>query len=54
MTRSKVKKTKKVANLRIYVERAINQIIYFSILKGIIQVTACSMIQHVEYIISTL
>ena len=43
MTKSEAKKTKEVANLRTHVERAINRITFFRILKGIIPVT---MIQH--------
>ena len=39
MTKSEVKKTKEVANLRIHVERAINRIKFFRILKGNIPVT---------------
>ena len=50
MTKSEVKKTKEVANLRIHVERAINRIKFFRILKGTIPVT---MIQHVDDIILT-
>lgn len=34
MTREKVHKTKKVANLRIHVERAINRLKWFKILSG--------------------
>ena len=46
----RLKKIKEVANLRIHVERAINRIKYFMILKGTIPVT---MIQHVDDIILT-
>ena len=48
MTKSEVKKTKEVANLQINVERAINRIKFFRILKGTIPVT---MIEHVDDII---
>ena len=50
MTKSEVKKTKELARWQIHVERAINQIKVFRILKGTIPVT---MIQHVDDIIST-
>ena len=48
--KSEVKKTKEVANLRIHVERAINRIKFFRILKGSIPVT---VIQYVDDIILT-
>ena len=50
MAKSEVKKTKEVANLRIHVERPINRIKFFRILKGTTPVT---MIQHTDDIIST-
>ena len=50
MTKSEVKKTKELARWQIHVERAINQIKVFRILKGTIPVT---MIQHVDDIIPT-
>ena len=50
MTVSEVRKTNKVENLRIHVERATNQIKFFRILEGTVPVT---MIQHVDDIIST-
>ena len=50
MTGSEVKKTKEAANLQIHVERAINRIKFFRILKGTILVT---MIQHVDNIMLT-
>ena len=50
MTKSEVKKTKEVATLRIHVERAINRIKFFRMLKGTTPVT---MIQHVDGIILT-
>ena len=50
MTKSEVKKTNELENLGIHVERAINQIKLFRILKGTIPIT---MIQHVDDIIVT-
>ena len=50
MTKSEVKKSKEVANLRIHVGRAINRIKLIRILKGNIPVT---MIQHTDDIILT-
>ena len=50
MTTSEAKKTKEVAKLRIHVERAINRIRFFRILKGTIPVT---MMQHVDDITLT-
>ena len=50
MTKSELRKTKEVANLRIHVERATNRIIFFRISKGPIPV---AIIQHVYYIILT-
>jgi len=50
MTTGEVKKTKKVANLRIHVERAINRIKFFRILKSTMPVT---MLQHVDDIVLT-
>ena len=50
MTKCEVKKIKEVANLQIHVERAINRISFFRILKGTIAVT---MMQHVADIILT-
>ena len=50
MTKSEVKKTKELARWQIHVERAINPIKVFRILKGTIPVT---MVQHVDDIIST-
>jgi len=48
MTTAECKKTKKIANLRIHVERAINRIKFFRILKGTLPIT---MIQHVDDIV---
>ena len=45
ITKSEVNKTKEVANLQIYVGRAINGIKFFRILKGTRPVT---IIQHVD------
>ena len=45
-----VKKTKDVANLRIHVERAINRIKIFRILKEVIPVT---MLHHIDNIVVT-
>ena len=50
MTKSEVRKTKEVANLRILIERLINRIQFFRISKGTIPV---KMIQHVDGIILT-
>ena len=50
ITKSEVKKTKEVTNLRIHVKRAINRIKCFKNFKGTIPVT---MIPHVDDIIST-
>ena len=50
MTKSNVRKTKKKANLRIHVERAINRITLFTVLKGTLPVT---MIKHVDDVILT-
>ena len=50
MTISEVRKTNKVENLQIHVERATNQIKFFRILEGTVPVT---IIQHVDDIIST-
>ena len=50
MTKSEVRKTKEVANLRILIERLINRIQFFMILKGTIPV---KIIQHVDGIILT-
>ena len=50
MTKSEVKKTKEVANLRIHVETAINRINFFRILKETMVVT---MIQHVDDLVLT-
>ena len=50
MKKSELKKTKEVANLRIQVERVINRIKMFRILKVTIPMT---MIQHVDDIILT-
>ena len=45
MTKPKVKRTNEVENLLIHVERAINQIKFFRILKGTISIT---MIHHAD------
>ena len=50
MTKSEVKKTKAIANLQIHVERAINRIKSFRILKGTIPIT---MISHIDDIVKT-
>ena len=50
MTISEVRKTNKVENLQIHVERATNQIKFFRILEGTVPVT---IMQHVDDIIST-
>ena len=50
MTKSEVKKTKEVPNLRILVERAINRTRFFRILKGTILL---KMMQHVHDMILT-
>ena len=50
MTISEVRKTNKVENLQIHVERATNQIKFFRTLEGTVPVT---IIQHVDDIIST-
>ena len=50
MTADECKKTKDIANLRIHVERAINRIKFFQILKGVIPVT---MLQHIDDIVVT-
>ena len=50
MTKSEVKNTKEVLNLRIHVERVINRIKFFKIFKGTIPVT---MIQRIDDIILT-
>ena len=47
---SEVRKTNKVGNLQIHVERATNQIKFFRILEGTVPVT---IMQHVDDIIST-
>ncbi|XP_057296043.1 uncharacterized protein LOC130624957 [Hydractinia symbiolongicarpus] len=48
MTSAECKKTKDVANLRIHVERAINRIKFYRILKGVLPVT---MLQHADHIV---
>ena len=48
MTSFECKNTKKIANLRIHVERAINRIKFYRILKGILPVT---MLQHADDIV---
>ena len=48
ITKSEAKKTKEVANLQIHVERALNRIKFFRILRGSIPVT---MTQRVDDII---
>ena len=50
MTKSEVKKTKEVPNLRILVERAVNRTRFFRILKGTILL---KMMQHVHDMILT-
>ena len=45
MTESECLKTKTVANLRIHVERAINRIKYFRLLKSVLPIT---MLQHTD------
>ena len=50
ITKTEVKKTNEVANFLIHVERAINRIKFFRILKRTIPVT---MIQHVDVLILT-
>ena len=49
MTTDECKKTKDIANLRIHVERAINRINFFQILKEVIPVT---MLYHVDDIVN--
>ena len=48
MTKKEVQKTKEIANLRIHVERAINRIKNYRILKGTLPIT---MMQHVDEIV---
>ena len=48
MTEDECKRTKEVANLRIHVERAINRIKYFRILKSVLPIT---MLQHIDDIV---
>ena len=48
MTTAECKKTKKVANLRIHVERAINRIKTYHVLKTTMPI---SMLQHADYIV---
>ena len=48
MTRREVQKTKEIANLRIHVERAINRIKNYRILKRTLSIT---MRQHVDEIV---
>ena len=50
MTMAGCKKTKDVANLRIHVERAINRIKFFHILKKILPIT---MLHHADDIVET-
>ena len=50
MTTDECKKTNDIANLRIHVERAINRIKFFQILKGVIPVT---MLHHIDDIVLT-
>ena len=50
MTMSECKKTKDVANLRIHVERAINRIKFYRILKNTLSIT---MLHHVDDIVKT-
>ena len=50
MTMSECKKTKDVANLRIHVERAINRIKFYRILKNTLPIT---MLHHVDDIVKT-
>ena len=46
--KKEVQKTKKIANLQIHVERAINRIKNYRILKGTLSIT---MMQHVDEIV---
>ena len=48
MTKREVQKTKEIANLRIHIERAINRIKNYLILKGTLPIT---MMQHVDEIV---
>ena len=48
MTEAECKKTKEVANLRIHVERAINRIKFYRILKNVLPIT---MLQHIDDIV---
>ena len=48
MTKKEVQKIKEIANLRIHVERAINRIKYYRILKGTLPI---AMMQHVDEIV---
>ena len=48
MRKKEVQKTKEIANLRIHVERAINRIKNYRILKGTLPIT---MMQHVDEIV---
>ena len=50
MTENECKKTKETANLRIHIERAINRIKYFHILKGEMPI---SMVQHADDIVKS-
>lgn len=50
MTESECLKTKTIANLRIHIERAINRIKYFRILKSVLPI---SMLQHVDDIVKS-
>ena len=48
MTKKEIQKTKETANLRIHVERAINRMKSYRILKGTLRIT---MMQHVDEIV---
>ena len=50
MTAAKCKKTKEIANVRIHVERAINRLEEFKILKNVMPV---NMLPHADAIIRT-
>ena len=50
MTMAECKKTKGIANLRIHVERAINRIKFYRILKSTLPIT---MLHHLDDIVKT-
>lgn len=54
MRASDVTETKMVANLRIHVERAINRIKWFSILKGILPITQVQLLDDIVVVCSAL